>query len=79
MDKNSYIIYWTIHIRIVNYTYKYSYRGYMAKLKESIITSEQLPEELLLSEEDRIAIVADLMFEIIVDQMAEEDVECPTN
>ena len=79
MDKNSYIIYWTIHIRIVNYTYKYSYRGYMAKLKESINTSEQLPEEVLLSEEDRIAIVADLMFEIIIDQLAEEDVECPTN
>lgn len=51
----------------------------MAKLKESINTSEQLPEELLLSEEDRIAIVADLMFEIIVDQLAEEEVECPTN
>ena len=51
----------------------------MAKLKESIISSEQLPEELLLSEEDRIAIVADLMLEIIVDQMAEEDAEGPTN
>ena len=51
----------------------------MANLKESIITSEQLPQEVLLSEEDRIAIVADLMFEIIVDQLAEEDVQCPTN
>lgn len=51
----------------------------MAKLKDSIITSEQLPEELLLSEDDRIAIVADLMFEIIVDQLAEGDVQCPTN
>lgn len=51
----------------------------MAKLKESINTSEQLPEEVLQSEEDRIAIVADLMFEIIVDQLAGEEVECPTN
>lgn len=51
----------------------------MAKLKESINTSEQLPEEVLLSDEDRIAIVADLMFEIIIDQLAEEDVECTTN
>lgn len=51
----------------------------MTKLKESIITSEQLPQALLLSEEDRIAVVADLMFEIIIDQLAEERVECPTN
>lgn len=51
----------------------------MARLKGSRNTTVQLPAEVLLSEEDRLSIVADLIFEIITEQLAEEDVVCKTN
>lgn len=51
----------------------------MARLNESKSMTEQPLTEGLFSEEDRLGIVADLMFEIIVEQLAEEDVECTTS
>jgi hypothetical protein len=45
----------------------------MARTKGSIQEEIKPPEEVLLSEEERVAILADLMFELIVEQVASED------
>lgn len=44
----------------------------MARTKGAIQEEVKPPEEVLLSEEERIAILAELMFEIIAEQLASE-------
>lgn len=44
----------------------------MARTKGSIQEEVKPPEEVLLSEEERITILADLMFEIIAEQFESE-------
>ena len=44
----------------------------MARTKGSIQKEVKPPEEVLLSEEERVTILADLMFEIIAEQLASE-------
>jgi hypothetical protein len=45
----------------------------MARTKGSIQEQVTPPEEVLLSEKERVTMLADLMFEIIADQLASED------
>jgi hypothetical protein len=45
----------------------------MARTKGSIKEEFPPPEEVLLGEEERVAILADLMFELIAEQLAQED------
>lgn len=44
----------------------------MARTKGAIQEEVKPPEEVLLSEEERVTILADLMFEIIAEQLASE-------
>lgn len=44
----------------------------MARTKGAIQEEVKPPEEVLLSEEERVVILADLMFEIIAEQLASE-------